>query len=289
MRRQWVHTFLLIYLSLCPYAYASKGAQGDDPCHLFGFQAASQSKIDAILAHAPAEISIAASKLSVTSRSYIGRLVDEYTAISYSESEIVRVVNDMMRMVRDKSSSTMGNPNASKELDLESCAAPSYGSGDRLLLFVDPVCSYCSEVSELVLRLRKNCPQFVPAVVFKLAPSSDPVSQKTAYFLESIRINNRDAYCPALLDAMKTLHSGDEDGLSSFMREYKPLSGIGQHALGKITESSALPPYILYRGTLIRRVGMFNPFATSTNLMYAIRTVQALDGTAAPGGNKRED
>lgn len=269
---------VLSFFSLNSPLHADSPSAQEEVCLLKGAKSTPPEIISSIVSGTSTELQSTAKSLSMPIDQFIGRFADEYTKSLYSPEEIANVLKDLIKLTKKSTFSPAVDARllAGEGTDF-GCGEPKAGSdSDRIFLFVDPTCSYCHEVTELLLGLQKQCPRLIPAVVIRLIPSSTSLSQEVATFLESVRLSKPELYCAVLLDIMSSSHHGNEkDNLISLKHDYKKLLDAEPRKQVQFINSSVPPPFAQYRGIVIRRVGTFNPFASFTELLYTILTIQA--------------
>jgi hypothetical protein len=211
--------------------------------------------------------------LSVPAIEFLSPLIEEYNSAMYSPDEIVVVLQDLLRLTRLEQSELSRNQADTNTRGVE-CARSSESPSNReeLVVFVDPTCGYCLEVVELIRSLQRSCPAVMPPVFYRVIPSSSAISQKVSTLLESMRQQDQALYCGALFDSLHTVREDDEESFRTFREQYvRLISKKLEEDAPTLPEGVEIsPPFAVYRGRVIHRVGMFNPFAGSTDLLYTI-------------------
>lgn len=223
-------------------------------------------------------------RLSVSPRVLLGRLLDDYYESSYSEEELKSVLESFSAElagadaeIRSKGVLRKGEPE---------CDSPRGAHGSKLVLYVDPLCSHCRNVSERLDRLSKSCPDLFSAIIFRPLPSREVSSIKACAQLELVKERRPALYCSAIKSFMQAgiVQGGIESAWETFQSELEkseldllPVirARLEEDLAGSFSRQYSAP--ILILGNVhIRPLFAFDALGSDLNLFYAITFINAL-------------
>jgi hypothetical protein len=223
----------------------------------------------------------AATRLNTTPEALLAPLDRVSQKRYFTREKFVAVLNALLHIVTDDNARAFRESWRRKE--------PQLGSAtDRMILYINPICSECDHALALVLALRETCSGTFPSLVIRTAPDPTSSSRDAAIALEMIRETTPERYIEASTEFLNVLaYGGTLPGLLvKYQVDHQQASSTRRKSIVSALEEekkllakhNMYPPVLIYRGRPIQRYetstgDAFDPLRDGTNLSITLMLI----------------